>query len=95
VEDAVNQALRSWAGQGVAVTPAETNLPVLGLLPDPTDCPPGQEAHWIEVGEHDLVVLRRQQQDCFRRKDAAGLARTTQTIETYIQTLASLRERVA
>lgn len=96
VEDAVGQALRSWVGPGLSVVKAEPPLmnPTIGLLPDPTDCPSGQEAHWIGVCEHDLAVLRSKQQNCFRTQDRVGIAETTRTIETYIQTLASLRERI-
>jgi len=94
VEDAVRQALRGWVGHGVG--PSESTVPFLGgsFTPDPGDCPSGQEEHWIQVCEHDLTLLRKQQQNCFRLKDQRCLERTTHAIENYIQTLASLKERV-
>jgi hypothetical protein len=97
VEDAVNQALRNWVGPGLSVVKPEPALmnPVVGMLPDPSDVPVGQEAHWITVCEHDLRLLRSHQQNCFRSKDGEGAQATALTIENYIQTLASLRERVA
>jgi hypothetical protein len=100
-EEAVTQALQDWIGGEVAVP----TLPTLSLLatsseltPDPGDCPVGQEEHWIQVCEHDLDVLRKTQQQCFRSKSPETprvLDRTNRTIERYIQTLASLRDRVA
>jgi hypothetical protein len=97
VEEAISQALRDWVGPGLSVVKAEPQLmnPTLGLLPDPSDCPVGQEQHWIGVCEHDLNVLRSKQQLCFREQDRAGVTATTRTIETYIQTIASLKDRVA
>ncbi len=97
LEEAVGQALRNWVGPGLSVVKPEAPLmnPTIGLLPDPNDCPTGQEEHWIGVCEHDLEVLRNKQQVCFRSQDKAGLANTTRTIESYIQTLAALKERVA
>lgn len=96
VEDAVNQALRDWVGPGLSVVKPEPSPmnPVLGMLPDPSDVPVGQEAHWITVCEHDLQVLRSRQQNCFRTQDGAGVEETSRTIETYIQALAELRERI-
>lgn len=97
VEDAVTQALRDWVGHGLTIVKNEQPLmnPTIGLLPDPNDCPQGQEAHWIEVCEHDLDALRQKQKSCFRAKDPTELEQTNRTIESYLQTLASLRERVA
>ena len=97
IEDAVSQALRNWVGPGLSVVKPEPSLlnPVVGMLPDPSDVPVGQEAHWITVCEHDLQVLRSHQQTCFRKQDGKGVEETSQTIETYIQALASLKDRVA
>src|SRR5262245_8963494 len=97
VEEAVGQALRDWVGPGLSVVKPEPQLmnPTIGMLPDPSDCPAGQEAHWIGVCEHDLQVLRSKQQVCFREQDGAGVEATSRTIEHYIQTLAELKERVA
>lgn len=96
VEEAIGQALKNWAGSSLpTVKPESLQLPTIGLLPDPADCPSGQEEHWIGVCEHDLNVLHREQRRCFRSQDRKGIARTTRTIETYIQTLAALKERVA
>jgi hypothetical protein len=99
VEEAVVQALRGWIGHGLTVVQggelvAETD-PVVLLLPDPADCPQGQEAHWLGVIEHDLDALKKAQRRCFQTKDAEGLQRTNQSIETYIQAQAALRDRVA
>jgi hypothetical protein len=93
--EAVHQALKSWVGQALLTAHSEPALPVIGMLPDPSDCPHGQEAHFIDLVEHDLAVLRQRQQACFRDKNQGELAKTTQAIETHIQALAALRERVA
>lgn len=98
VEEAVNQALRSWVGHGLTLVqnaPEPETDPVVLLLPDPSDCPQGEEQHWLGVIEHDLAALRKAQQRCFAKQDAKGIARTTRSIETYIQAQAALRERVA
>jgi hypothetical protein len=99
VEEAVSQALRSWVGHGLTlVQNAELEPesdPVVLLLPDPSECPQGQEEHWLGVIEHDLAALQKAQQRCFIRKDTKGLDRTNRSIETYIQAQAALRERVA
>jgi hypothetical protein len=98
MEDAVNQALRGWVGHGLTLVdnaPSQEPDPVVLLLPDPSDCPQGQEAHWLSVIEHDLGALRKAQQRCFQTKDTKGLNRTNRSIETYIQAQAALRERVA
>lgn len=99
VEEAVGQALRGWVGHGLAVVQnavldPEAD-PVVLLLPDPAECPQGQEAHWLGVIEHDLNALRRAQQRCFQTKDTVGLSRTNRSIETYIQAQATLKDRVA
>lgn len=97
VDEAVGQALRNWVGPGLSVVKPEPSLlnPVVGMLPDPSDVPVGQEAHWITVCEHDLQVLRSHQKSCFQTQDGRGATETSRTIESYIQTLAELRERVA
>lgn len=97
LEDAVEQALCGWAKSPLPTTRREHRL--LSLIsktsPDPADCPEGQEGHWIEVCQHDIDVLRREQRQCFLQKDGVALERTNRAIETYIQTLAHLKERVA
>lgn len=99
VADAVSQALRGWIGHGLSVVrdadPQPDLDPVVLLLPDPAECPQGEEAHWLEVIEHDLGALQRAQQRCFKVKDPAALERTNRSIETYIQARAALRDRVA
>jgi hypothetical protein len=97
IEDAVNQALRGWVGHGLTLVqnaPNPETDPVVLLLPDPSDCPQGQEAHWLSVIEHDLAALQKAQQRCFQTKDTKGLERTNRSIETYIQAQAELRERI-
>lgn len=98
VEAAVKLALQGWVGQGLALV-STMQLPLpgaeVGLSPDPGDCPTGQESHWVEVCEHDLQVLRAEQQRCYRTKDRPGIERTTRRIESYLQALAELRDRVA
>lgn len=97
IEEAVSQALRGWAGHGLTLLQndePETD-PVVLLLPDPSDCPQGQEEHWLGVIDHDLSTLRKAQQSCFKRKDTAGLDRTNRSIEAYIQAQAELKARVA
>lgn len=96
VEEAVSQALRNWVGPGQQL---QTTAPVavttsFGFVPDPADCPSGHESHWIGLCEHDLTLLRREQQRLFAAQDKKGLTELTRTIESYIQTLASLRERL-
>lgn len=94
--DAVNQALRTWMNGGLSLvrSPIDGEAPAL-LLPDPNECPQGQEMMWLEVCEHDLEVLRQEQQRCIDSRDATGLNRTNRSIEAYIQAVAGLRERVA
>ncbi len=99
VEDAVSQALRGWVGHGLTLVQnaevAPEGDPVVLLLPDPSECPQGQEKHWLEVIEHDLGALRRAQQRCFKSKDMAGVQQVSRSIETYIQAQAALKDRVA
>ena len=99
VAEAVNQALRGWVGHGLSIVrdadPSPDPDPVVLLLPDPAECPQGQEEHWLDVIAHDLEALRKAQQHCFKSKDAAGAQRASRSIETYIQAQAALRERVA
>lgn len=111
VEQAVSQALRGWIRQerptGLGVAGASgSDLPVSSdsgsnpgpvalLLPDPAECPQGEERHWLEIIEHDLGALQQNQRLCFKSKDAEGLAQTNRSIETYLQARASLRDRVA
>ena len=98
VAEAVQQALRGWLGQGLSLVETMRSplaITGAGLNPDPGDCPSGQEAHWVEVCEHDLHLLRAEQRRCYRTKDRPGIERTTRRIEHYLQTLAELRERVA
>ena len=99
VADAVSQALRGWIGHGLSVVrdadPQPDLDPVVLLLPDPAECPQGQESHWLEGIDHDLKALKKAQQRCFQVKDSAALERTNRSIETYIQAQAALRDRVA
>jgi hypothetical protein len=96
LEEGISQALTQWLGPlqgtGASVAPA---YPVVRALPDPADCPPGQESHFILLCEHDLRVLRVKQQRYYAAKDAAGVRQTAREIEGYLQTLDSLRARVA
>jgi len=59
LEEGIAQALTQWLGPlqvtGAGVAPA---YPVVRALPDPADCPPGQENHFILLCVHDLSVLR-------------------------------------
>jgi hypothetical protein len=99
VADALGQALRNWVGHGLTlVRPPENDgrlLPANGQLPDPADCPFGQEEHWLQMCEHDLKILRGKQQACFQTKDTSSLNSTNLTIEAYLQTMAEIRSRVA
>lgn len=95
--DAVSQALKSWMSSGLTLVnnrnrPSEH--PAL-LLPDPSECPQGQEREWLSICEHDLKVLAGEQKRCIQSRDAVGLSRTNHSIEAYIQAVADLKERVA
>lgn len=94
--EAVTQALRGWMGDAQPHVPVAQGAPPLTLLlPDPSECPQGQEREWLGVCDHDLSVLRAEQRRCFHVKDATGLSRVNQSIERYIQAVAELKERVA
>lgn len=95
--EGVEQALKNWmSGTLTLVTkPARKSEPPPLMLPDPSDCPQGQEAEWLALCDHDLNVLRREQQRCIQAKDAAGLNSANMSIEAYLQAVAGLRERVA
>lgn len=95
--EAVTQALQGWMGDSPASMRRTTQeSPLLTLqLPDPSDCPQGQEREWLEVCEHDLKVLHREQRRCFEFKDRDQLEKVNWSIEKYIQAMAELQARVA
>lgn len=89
--DAVTQALQGWMGSENATRPAVPPLTL--LLPDPSDCPQGQEFYWLNVCEHDLRILREEQRRCYHTKDSVTLRRVNQSIEKYLQAMSELRSR--
>lgn len=98
IEDAVRFALRTWAGQNLRVV-QPTTIPGLlldaGLIPNPEDCPVGQEAHWLQMCEHDLAVLQKRAKACFQDNDTQGLNSMSIAMERYIQAIDALKARVA
>lgn len=98
IEDAVRFALRTWAGQNLRVV-QPTTIPGLlldvGLVPDPGDCPVGQEAHWLAMCEHDLAILQKRAKSCFQMQDTEGLNTMAIAMERYIQAIDTLKARVA
>lgn len=97
VAEGVDQALKSWMSGGLTLVPDQPHKsePPPLMLPDPSDCPQGQEAEWLQLCDHDLSVLRREQQRCIQVMDVTGLNDVNLSIESYLQAVAGLRERVA
>lgn len=93
--DAVTQAIQGWMGVENATRQPARVPPLTLLLPDPSECPQGQEAHWLSVCEHDLKSLRQEQQRCYGTKDTVNLRRCNLSIEKYLQAMSELKERVA
>lgn len=95
--DAVGQALKSWMSGSLTLVnnrDRQSEPPPL-LLPDPSECPQGQEREWLQICDHDMAVLVAEQARCTQRGDTVGLNRTNHSIEAYIQAIADLKERVA
>jgi hypothetical protein len=90
--DAVTQALQGWMGSEHVTRPAVPPLTL--LLPDPSDCPQGQEKEWLSVCEHDLRVLEEEQRRCYFTKNVARLSQVNQSIEKYLQARSELRDRL-
>lgn len=91
---AVTEALEEWSGLRSGKIHTQRTSTITLLLPDPSDCPQGQEKEWLAICEHDLVVLNQEQRRCYKDQDAAGLIRVNQSIERYLQAMSELRERV-
>ena len=90
---AVTQAVQDW--MGVENTTRHVPVPPLTLLlPDPSDCPQGQEEHWLSLCKHDLAKLREEQSRCYRTRDRIRLQRVNQSIEKYLQAQSELRDRL-
>ena len=99
IEDGVRHALESFMQENAReeLPKVEETLlhPSLINRPDASDCPAGEEAHWLEMCEHDLKVLRKAHTAYDGRGDRVNAFRVLRAIEHYIQAQSSLRERVA
>jgi hypothetical protein len=99
LEDGVRQALDIFMAENAQeeLPKVEETLlhPAFINRPDASDCPVGEEAHWLELCEHDLGVLHRARANYDGRGDAVNSRRVIRAIEHYIQAQCSLRERVA
>lgn len=100
IEDGVRQALQSFVAENAKSELPKVEEPTLLQpafinRPDASDCPAGEEAHWLEMCEHDLGVLRRAHGEYERRGDTLNARRVIRAIEHYLQAQSSLRERVA
>lgn len=94
--DAIAWALQAWMAGDASLPPDSTNNSGLPLmLPDPTDCPQGQETAWLEICEHDLGLLRAEHNRCLSTGDLPGINRTARSIDAYLQAMSELQERVA
>lgn len=99
VDDGVRQALDAFIQENArdALPKVEETLlyPSLINRPDASDCPSGEEPHWLEMCAHDLRVLHAARVEYDHRGDALNSRRVIRAIEHYIQVQGSLRERVA
>lgn len=99
IEDGVRQALEAYiqshAREELPQVEETLLQPAFINRPDASDCPAGEEKHWLEMCEHDLGVLRRAHTAYVQRKDDLNARRVLRSIEHYIQAQHSLRERVA
>ena len=99
IEDGVRQALESYVQEHAKeeLPRVEETLlqPAFINRPDASDCPAGQERHWLEMCDHDLKVLRRAHATYSSRGDSLNTRRVLLALEHYIQARSSLQERVA
>jgi hypothetical protein len=99
IEDGVRQALDVFMQENAQeeLPKVEETLlhPSFINRPDASDCPAGEEAHWLKMCEHDLRVLHRARAEYDRRGDVLNSRRAIRAVEHYIQAQSSLRERVA